>query len=181
MEWLHSVTAKLDLVNALAGFFLGLIPIIIPAITGYYKSIFSEQRKKYSGEFIIYHRSGTQPEIVRKKVITFSAGSSGAIDARMPKDLVTHLTYKGQLVPGTGGIIFCHLLADSSKEHIYIIAYEPITGIMHLSTGIMASVDMSGKPSAWRCILSRRELPLQQVENLLTNAPSLKIERPPFN
>jgi hypothetical protein len=168
-----------DLVNLLAGFLLGLLPIIIPMIQRHISIRRSGIRGKYLGDFILYHWGGVVPTAIRAKKLAISLSWSGRLRAEMPIDPITNLSFRGELVIGSSGILYLDMVGVGHGEHIMIVLNSPIHSSFDLTTGVFSAIDMMGTPGAFKTILSHAELTNEQVERVIGFRQVLKAPRLP--
>jgi hypothetical protein len=168
-----------DFVNLLVGFLLGLLPLIIPIVMRQLRVRRSGIRAKYLGNFRLYHWGGVVPTAVRAKKLTISMAWSGRLHAVMPIDPITNLSYRGELVVSSSGLLYLDMVGVGHGEHIMIVLNAPIHSSFDLTTGVFSAIDMMGTPSAFRTILSHVELTDEQVYTILGFRQVLKAARLP--
>jgi hypothetical protein len=155
-----------DWLNLIAGALIAAVPILIAPLFAAVRFYRSSQRRKYHGEFHLYHWSGTRPE-VRHKGIRFSGQFRHTTRVRLSHDPVTHLAYTGDLYRGTGEVKYAMLRGDGHEERMMLIFYDPIDPQFEVTRGVMATVNLHGEPTTWRIVLSRQPLPEARVVDLL--------------
>jgi hypothetical protein len=168
-----------DLLNLLAGFLLGLLPIVLPVLLRFIQVWRSGIRKKYSGEFLLYHWGGLVTTAIRAKRLNIKIGWSGKLKAKMPIDSVTNLSFEGVLLVSSSGIMYLDMVGIGHPEHIMIVLNSPLHSGFSLTTGVFAALDMKGTPSGFKTILSRIPLTDQQVESILGFRQVIKSQRLP--
>lgn len=168
-----------DILNLLAGFGLGLLPIVIPILVRHHRLRRSGVRGKYLGEFFLYHWSGTVSTVVRAKKLTMKLSWDGTLTAVMPADAMTNLSYSGEAVVSSGGILYLNMVGVGHGEHISAVLNSPVHSAFDLTTGVFCSVDLCGTPSAFKTILSRIELSHEQICTILGHRQVLKSLRLP--
>ena len=160
----------LDWGNLIAGFLLGLIPTIIPIAVGHVRAYFSPMRKKYYGDYFIYYRGGTNPDLIRARKINIYRSPFGNDRIKSDKDTNTGLSYKGNFYRQNGFIYF-YASSTYSKDGILQIFYDRVEGEMTRTTGAMVSLNLNGQPTCWKAVLSKIELSEHELSELLPEKP----------
>jgi hypothetical protein len=161
-----SLLQKLDWLNVIAGFLLGLTPSVVPALVRLAKAYRSAAREKYNGAFHLYHWSASQ-ELIRHKRLTFSISIKGDIDVRGARDPVTGLTYRGSLEVGSLGLAYIDIRAEESGGNLLFVINNPVSPDFETTTGLLCASDLTATPTAWRCLLSRTELSDELIHKYL--------------
>jgi hypothetical protein len=168
-----------DVLNLIAGFLLGLLPIIIPALHRYIKILRTGVRTKYSGSFLLYHWGGLVTTAIRAKKLNISLSWSGKLKAHMPIDSVTNLSFDGELLISSSGIMYLNMIGIGHPEHIMIVLNAPLHSKFMITTGVFAALDMQGTPTAFKAILSRTALTDEQAVAALGYRQVIKFPRMP--
>lgn len=174
---LRGPLSKLDVINVLAGFLLGLLPILLPAAVRLIQYVRSSARTKYIGRFYLYHWSASQ-EVLRKKVFDFSLSVAGQVQVKGPRDPVTGLSYRGLLLKRDFGTVYVDIVSREDGGRLLVVLNNPIIPHFDVATGVFCSINLEGTPTAWRCVLSRIELPEKDIltylgRRELLNAPRI--------
>jgi hypothetical protein len=156
------------------------LPVVINRGALFIRSQTSAQRKKYRGQFLLYHWSGTQP-LIRTKIIKFRLSFFHGIMATMPYDSVTRLSYRGRILPGGGEVVYVSLEGAGHKERLFLAFYDPVHPLFTVTSGVMASVSLNDEPMSWNMILSRSPLGQSEIEHLLGKKQLLRARKIGFN
>lgn len=158
---------SLDLTNVLAGFLLGLFPIIIPPTYRAARTVKSGAFRKFRGTFYLYHWSGKNTGVIRRKVIQFGMGPTGRILAKMIKHPATGLAYRGHLSTSKSGPCYINFQGDGNEERVMLVFSNPVKATFTTTSGVFCSVTLDGTPAAWKAILSRKKMKKQEVREFL--------------
>ncbi len=172
---MFDVLAKLDWINVIAGFILGLSPIYITAGYNVYKLLRNPLRKKYCGKFWIYHWSLIDSGVIREKCIEINlAPLRGNLQIRIPKDPVTSLAYRGRILRSQGSVLYLLLHGDGNNENILFVINDPLNPDFELTNGVFATVDMRTAPTAGKILLSRIRFDVKEAAKYLEDSREIR-------
>ena len=167
----------IDWPNVIAGFLLGLTPLVVTY--GLRAIIWSRNplRKKYRGKFWVYHWSLVDVNAIREKELTIKFSWVRAKPVvTMPPDPTTRLGYRGTILKGQGSVIYLLLTGAGHKENILFVFNDPLYPIFEITTGVFASVDIKTKPVSSRAILANKHISSEDAKNLLKGRNVLRAE-----
>lgn len=155
--------ADVNWVEVIIGFLLGLLPAGIGFIRNLFKTIFD--KSKLLGQYYLYHLSGTEAGLVRKKKLKIYKSIKGYLAVSLEKSEHTGLSFKGRVMESSGALRYLNIKGDNNKERIFIIINVPINDNFDRMSGVMAALNIHGKPLCGRILLSKRDdLPDNEVK-----------------
>lgn len=171
MSWLYdygllffqyvSVTvATVDWKNAIAGFLLAGVPLIIKVIVQRYQIYKSGYYKSFQGDFWIYHLSGTKNGVVREKKVNFSRGLFGSINVELSPLSTTAPALSGKLLPSASSIVYVLFYTRNKKELALLALNNPMLPDFQTTTGIISGVSVEYLPMSAFALVSRERLSL---------------------
>lgn len=125
-------------------------------------------RRKYRGEFWLYHWSLVQPSTLREKRLDgHFSWRRGRLRMHVLPDPVTRLRYEGDLLAGQGSVRYVLLRGKGNAECLALVVNDPLYTDFEMTTGVFASVDVNTQPVASQMLLSRKRLADAEVRKFL--------------
>lgn len=173
--WAQLIISKVDWINVVAGFIIGLTPVVSPIALRWIAYARSRDRSKYYGYYNLYHRSGTDFAVIRKKRLRLYKNIIGNDVVFGEIDPVTGLVYRGRFYL-QHGVLYIVVSHSQSSDGIMMIFYAPIAGVFTSTSGVFSALNLKGKPTCWQAILSKNELDPSELSVLLQSDP-ISMER----
>lgn len=162
--------------EVIAGVALGLTPIVARQIYGAVRYAKLPGRRKYLGTWWIYHRSatGSGKIIERQWLVKYSwLLNKTTIRAFDPQDsrrddAGAPLTYIGSISPRQGMVRYINVRDPASHEVIVWYIFDPFPDPIVKTVGLYLSLDLRGLPAAGPMLASRKRLPAEGVDAMLS-------------
>jgi hypothetical protein len=154
-----SVFDSINWPEVLAGFILGLTPVLSRLITNIYLYARTPGKKKYRGEFWIYYHSLVERDLIRERRAVFKNSLwRRKITAKLPSDAVTGLQYRGEFLRVSGPVCYLLLSGRGHQEWLMLVFRNPLSPTFEVTKGVIACVTIENTPVAGKMILSRSQL-----------------------
>lgn len=159
--------------DVVAGFLIGLVPLLARQLYIVLKYIRQPVRNKYLGRFWQYHRSTMATGTIRARQIDirYSLFTDRLVvkSVEVPgDDTAEHrLKYSGRISRRQGMIRYFSLQDPESHERLSWFVIDPFYDPFNRTVGIYLALDLRGLPAAGPMMLSRERVPIDQVKECL--------------
>jgi len=157
--------------EVIAGFCLGLLPLLTRQVYILWRYSRLPSRKKFLGTFWQYHRStsGHGQIYEGRYVIRYSLLTARLIvkgdEALDSGGSQSHIRYHGSISKREGMVRYFTLKDSASHEQMSWCLVDPFHDPFEKTLGLYLSLDIQGLPAAGGMILSRRRLSSEWVES----------------
>jgi hypothetical protein len=159
--------------EVVAGFVLGLVPLVSRQLYIFIKYKRLPGRRKYLGTWYSYHRStsGSGEVKIDQLKITYSILlgrlNVHAIGAAGSDAVTSRLAYSGHISAREGMVRYVTLKDSASHERLTWYLFDQFFDPFERTVGVYLALDLRGMPSAGAMMISRSELSSDEFEGCL--------------